>query len=76
MIQRNWLLGKRIAIEELKSESRAEYGKEVVVKLSDYLTENYGKGFAKSNLYQFVQFYKYFPDIFHAVSGKSFIGVR
>lgn len=71
MIQRNWLLGKRIAIEELKGESRAEYGKEVVVKLADYLTENYGKGFAKSNLYQFVQFYKCFPDIFHAVSGKS-----
>ena len=71
MIQRNWLLGKRIAIEELRGESRAEYGKEVVVKLADYLTENYGKGFAKSNLYQFVQFYKCFPDIFHAVSGKS-----
>ncbi|MBR3985348.1 MAG: DUF1016 family protein [Bacteroidaceae bacterium] len=71
MIQRNWLLGKRITIEELKGESRAEYGKEVVVKLADYLTENYGKGFAKTNLYQFAQFYKCFPDIFHAVSGKS-----
>ena len=44
---------------------------EVVVKLADYLTENYGKGFAKTNLYQFAQFYKCFPDIFHAVSGKS-----
>lgn len=41
------------------------------MKLADYLTENYGKGFAKTNLYQFVQFYKCFPDIFHAVSGKS-----
>lgn len=72
MIQRNWMLGKRIADEELKGESRAEYGKEVVVKLAEFLTNNYGKGFAKSNLYQFVQFYKYFPEIFHAVSGKSF----
>lgn len=43
----------------------------MVVKLADYLTENYGKGFAKTNLYQFAQFYKCFPDIFHAVSGKS-----
>ena len=41
------------------------------MKLADYLTENYGKGFAKTNLYQFAQFYKCFPDIFHAVSGKS-----
>ena len=29
------------------------------------------QGFAKTNLYQFAQFYKCFPDIFHAVSGKS-----
>ena len=57
MIQRNWMLGKRIADEELKGESRAEYGKEIVVKLAEFLTNNYGKGFAKSNLYQFVQFY-------------------
>ena len=71
MVQRNWLLGKRIADEELNGENRAEYGKEIVKKLSDYLTNLYGKGFTKSNLYQFVQFYKLFPEIFHAVSGKS-----
>lgn len=71
MVQRNWLLGKRIADEELQGENRAEYGKEVIKRLAEYLTELYGKGFTKSNLYQFVQFYKFFPDIFHAVSGKS-----
>ena len=27
MLQRNWLLGKRIADEELQGENRAEYGK-------------------------------------------------
>ena len=71
MVQRNWLLGKRIAEEELQSADRAEYGKEVIQGLAEYLTERFGKGFTKSNLYQFVQFYKSFPDIFHAVSGKS-----
>ena len=71
MVQRNWLLGKRIADEELQGENRAEYGKEIIKRLADYLTNLYGKGFTKSNLYQFVQFYKFFPDIFHAVSGKS-----
>ena len=71
MIQRNWLLGKRIADEELKGENRAEYGKEIVINLAEYLTSEYGKGFTKSNLYQFVQFYKFFPNIFHAVSEKS-----
>ncbi|MBQ5643044.1 MAG: DUF1016 family protein [Bacteroidaceae bacterium] len=71
MIQRNWLLGKRISDEDLQGENRAEYGKEIIKSLSEHLTGIYGKGFAKSNLYQFVQFYKYFPDIFHALSGKS-----
>lgn len=71
MVQRNWLLGKRIADEELQGENRAEYGKEIIKRLADYLTSLYGKGFTKSNLYQFVQFYKFFPEIFHAVSGKS-----
>lgn len=54
MIQRNWLLGKRIADEELQGEDRAEYGKEIIKHLADYLTNLYGRGFAKSNLYQFV----------------------
>lgn len=71
MVQRNWLLGKRIAEEELRGGDRAEYGKVIIRRLADYLTEQYGKGFTKSNLYQFVQFYKLFPDIFHAASGKS-----
>ena len=71
MVQRNWLLGKRIAEEELQGEDRAIYGKEIVKQLSLHLTNVYGKGFTQSNLYQFVQFYKFFPEIFHSVSVKS-----
>ncbi|MCH3924401.1 MAG: PDDEXK nuclease domain-containing protein [Bacteroidales bacterium] len=71
IVYRNWLLGQRIAEEELKGESRAEYGAEVIKKLSNELTIMYGKGFTKSNLYTFTSFYKTFPEIFHAVSGNS-----
>ena len=71
MVQRNWLLGKRIADEELQNAERAEYGKEIISRLASYLTDQYGKGYTKSNLYQFVQFYKMFPDIFHSPRGKS-----
>lgn len=71
LVQRNWLIGKQIAEEELKGESRAEYGAEVIKQLSKYLTEEFGKGFAKTNLYQFYQFFKCFPNIFHSVSGNS-----
>lgn len=71
LVQRNWLLGYRISEEILGGEERAEYGAEIIKKLSKSLTEVYGKGFTKTNLYSFYSFYKSFPQIFHAVSGKS-----
>lgn len=71
LVRRNWLLGRRIAEEELNGESRAEYGLEIVKKLSKELTDEYGKGFTKTNLYNFYLFYKTFPEIFHSASGKS-----
>ena len=72
MIQRNWLLGKRISEEELQGKDRAKYGKEVIKELAVELTEIYGNGFDSSNLYKFIDFYKTFPEIFHAVSGESY----
>ena len=49
--QRNWLIGYRIAVEELAGEERAEYGVEIIKNLSRYLTQKYGKGYDRSNLY-------------------------
>ncbi len=71
LVQRIWLIGYRIAEEELKGETRSEYGASVIKRLSKSLTEKYGKGFTKSNLYSFYSFYKCFPEIFHSASGKS-----
>ncbi|MDR0970386.1 MAG: DUF1016 N-terminal domain-containing protein [Lentimicrobiaceae bacterium] len=70
LIQRNWLLGKRIAEEELQGKERAEYGAEVIKTLSAQLMQIYGKGFDKTNLYTFTEFYSAFPNIFHTVCGK------
>lgn len=69
LVKRNWLLGKRIQ-QEVLNEQRAEYGEQVVAKLAKALTYKYGKGFTKTNLYNFVSFYQAWPNIFHAVSGK------
>ena len=55
----------------MKGENRAEYGANIIKKLSAELTKKYGKGFTKSNLYSFYSFYKAYPDIFQTVSGKS-----
>lgn len=71
LVERNWLIGYRIAEEELKGNDRADYGLEIVKKLSKELTRQYGKGFDRSNLYRFLSFYKNFPQIVDALSRQS-----
>ena len=61
LVYRNWLLGRRIAEEELRGESRADYGKRVIASLADQLTSRYGPSFDASNLYKFHQFFRLFP---------------
>lgn len=61
LVRRNWLLGKRIAQEELDGADRADYGTQVIKGLSKVLTDEYGKGFDRANLYHFLNFYKAFP---------------
>lgn len=70
LLKRNWLLGLRIYHEILK-EKRAEYGERIIKILSEYLTNKYGKGFKKSNLYLFVSFYQSHQDFFQSAIGKS-----
>ena len=61
--QRNWLLGKRIAEEELKGADRADYGTYIIDTLAAQLTEEYGAGFDRRSLYMFLQFFKRFPIV-------------
>lgn len=53
LLQRNWLLGYRISEEVLSGGDRAEYGANIIARLSKALTAEYGKGFTKTNLYHF-----------------------
>ena len=71
LVRRNWLLGYRIASEEMRGKERAKYGAEIIKKLAEELSAEYGKGFTKSNLYSFYAFYKTYPEIFQTASGKS-----
>ena len=71
LVQRNWLLGYRIASEEMQGEERAEYGAELIKNISKKLTKNYCKGFDYSSLYKFVRFYKEFPEILVSENPKS-----
>lgn len=68
---RNWQLGERIARENLDGAERAEYGKKIITELSRDLTNKYGKGFDRISLYNFLKFYRCFPEIVGAVSQQS-----
>lgn len=54
-----WNIVRTIKEEIIKKE-RADYGKQIIDNLSKELTENYGKGYSRSNLFRMVQFYDYF----------------
>ena len=72
LIQRNWLIGKRIAEIELTN-TKDDYGKNIINSLAKKLSLKYGKGFNERNLYFFVNFYNKFPNILNAVSSKCLL---
>lgn len=57
MVYSNYDIGRMIVEEEQQGKLRAEYGKRILQRLSDRLTERYGKGFSYPNLRRFRQFY-------------------
>ncbi len=63
LVHTYWSIGKYIVEYEQKGKIRAEYGKELLTRLSKDLTLEYGKGFSRSNLFQIRSFYIKFPKI-------------
>lgn len=59
----NWLIGKRVAEQELQGQERAEYGKHIVQLVAEELTNEFGAGYSVTNVKSFVRFYKVFPDL-------------
>lgn len=62
MVEAYWNIGKRIVGEEQKGKERAEYGTNLIKKLSTALNDEFGKGFSIANLKNFRQFYLTFQD--------------
>ena len=63
MIQTYWNVGKRIVEEEQNGETRAEYGAELLKKLSQELVPEFGVNFNERRLRDYRQFYLYFKDL-------------
>ena len=60
MLNLYWNIGKAI-MEIQQGDERASYGDAVLEKLSEKLTNEFGKGFSKRNLERMRKFYVYFP---------------
>lgn len=56
-----WKIGARIRREILR-EKRAEYGQKIVSALGTQLSEEFGRGFGRRNLFRMIRFAEVFPD--------------
>lgn len=61
MTAANWLIGRRIVEFEQGGKGRAQYGEELLGRLSADLGKRYGRGFGVDNLQRFRIFYLTYP---------------
>jgi predicted nuclease of restriction endonuclease-like (RecB) superfamily len=62
MILTYWQIGRNIVEYEQKGKERAEYGSNLINRLSKDLTDLYGKGFNRNNLQYMRKLYILFPN--------------
>lgn len=70
MVDTYWHVGKYIVEYEQGGNEKAEYGSELLNRLSHDLRMRYGKGFSRSNVYNMRRLYVLFPKV-QTLSGKS-----
>ncbi len=80
MVETYWNIGRRIVEQEQRGKDRANYGDNLIVQLSRYLTDVFGKGFSEANIKNMRQFYVVFPDFqqfaTHCVANLSWTNIR
>ena len=69
LVETNFLIGKIIVENEQNGNIRAEYGKEILMKLSKKLTNRFGSGFSLSGLYNMRLFYSRYKN-FQPLAGN------
>lgn len=72
-VRTNFEIGRYIVEYEQEGKERADYGKELLTNLADRLTEEFGKGFSRSNIAYMRGFYLAYADrqqIVQTVSGQ------
>lgn len=68
-----WEIGRRIVTLDQGGQDRAAYGEALIDRLSADLTQRFGRGFSRQNLWLMRSFYQAWPDvqILQTVSGES-----
>jgi hypothetical protein len=68
-----WEIGRRIVEAEQKGKRRAEYGEQLIERLADDLSGQFGRGFSRQNLWQMRSFFLNWPPetILQTPSGES-----
>ena len=68
-----WRIGRHIVEFEQSGEERAAYGTALVERLATDMTQRFGRGFSRQNLWQMRQFCLSYPPerILQTVSGES-----
>lgn len=56
-----WKIG-RIVKTEIMNDNRATYGEQLVNELSADLTNSYGRGYSRRNIFNMIKIYEIFPD--------------
>lgn len=69
LVETYWNIGKHIVEYEQEGERKSEYGSNLLDRLSQDLSLEYGKGFSRSNLFQIRSLYIKFPKI-QTLSGQ------
>lgn len=69
LVKANWEIGRHIVQFEQKGNERAEYGSELLARLSKDLKIRYGKGFGRRNVLDMRRFYLAYPK-WQTVSAK------
>ncbi len=69
LVKANWEIGRHIVEYEQYGQERAEYGSELLLKLSKDLKLRYGKGFGRRNVLDMRRFYIAYPK-WQTVSAK------
>ena len=69
MLKTYWNIGKRIVEEEQNGNFKAEYGSRLLKEISKELTNEFGRGFSRSNLQSMRKFFIEYPKC-QTLSGK------